>query len=180
MISRLCFLFTSDVVIYFQVVLKLSYYCSYKLLESWFKIYIFPFRVKLFYCTRRMGTFIWGQTKNMCVSGYRPSPSLGHRPWFFYRRFWFFTINLFFSQRNVFSFKSIFVATYIKNNFTKSIFVTFARSGQHVSRDQTVSHWKWRNNEPWHRVTDWKMSIKQFCFYKTYFWQTKLFQKIKK
>ena len=105
---------------------------------------------------------------------------LGHRPWFFYCRFWFFTINWFFSQKNVFCFKSISVATYIKNNFTKSVFVTFARSGQHVSRDQTVSYWKWRNNEPWHRVTDWKMSIKQFCFYKTYFRQTKLFQKIKK
>ena len=37
-----------------------------------------------------------------------------------------------FLAENVFSFKSIFVASYIKNNFTKSVFATFVRSGQHV------------------------------------------------
>ena len=31
--------------------------------------------------------------KNMCVSGYRPSLSLSHRPWVFYCRFWFFTTD---------------------------------------------------------------------------------------
>ena len=41
--------------------------------------------------------------------------------------------------KNVFSVKSVLVATYIETNFTKSVFVTFARCRQHVSRDQTVS-----------------------------------------
>ena len=46
----------------------------------------------------------------------------------------------FFSQKSVFSFKSISVTTYIKNNFSKSVFVAFAHSWQQVRRDQTVSH----------------------------------------
>ena len=69
----------------------------------------------------------------------------------------FLFYNWFFSQKNVFSFKTIFVATYIKNNFTKSAYVTFTHSWQRVSRDQTVSHWNLRSNELWHHVTDWKM-----------------------
>ena len=32
--------------------------------------------------------------KNMCVSGYRPSLSLGHRPWFFYCRLCFLQLIL--------------------------------------------------------------------------------------
>ena len=88
--------------------------------------------------------------------------------------------NWFFSQKSVFSFKSIFVATCIKNNFSKSVFVTFVRSWQHVRRDQTVSHWKWRSSGPWHQATDWKCRYSSSVFIKTYFRQIKLMKKIKK
>ena len=65
-----------------------------------------------------------------------------------------FFYNWFFSQKNVFSFKSIFVVTYIKTNFnTKSVFATFARCRQHVSRDQTVSQW---NEGATSRDTTWQ------------------------
>ena len=37
-----------------------------------------------------------------------------------------FFYNYIFSQKNIFSFKSIFVKNYNKTNFTKSIIVTFA------------------------------------------------------
>ena len=48
----------------------------------------------------------WGQTKKMCVSGYRPSLSLGHRPWFFQYHFWYFTIDS--SRRKCFQFQLYF------------------------------------------------------------------------
>ena len=109
--------------------------------------------------------------KNMCVSSYRPSLSLSHRPWVFFLLLFLVFYNWFFSQKNVFSFKSVFVATYIKTKFTKSVFVTFARCRQHVSRDQTVSQWKWSSNEPWHHVTDWKYRYTSSVFNKKYFKQ---------
>ena len=42
----------------------------------------------------------------------------------FYCRFWFF-YNLFFSQKNVFSYKSIFVATYVKTDSTGDTVISY-------------------------------------------------------
>ena len=67
------------------------------------KLHTFMWMAKVVY-------FFWyhlGQTKKMCVSGYRPSLSLGHWPWCFYCRFWFFTIDS--SRRKMFSVSSLFL-----------------------------------------------------------------------
>ena len=99
-----------------------------------------------------------GQTKNMCFR--LPTvPKFKSSTLSFLLSFLVF-YNWFFSQKSVFSFKSVFVASYIKNNFTESVFVTFARCRQHASRDQTVSQWKWSSNEPWYHVTDWKIQCR--------------------
>ena len=88
--------------------------------------------------------------------------------------------NWFFARKNVFSFKSVFVATYIKTNFTKSVFVTFVRRRQHVNRDQTVSQWKLSSNEPWHHVTDWKCRYTSYVFIKSTSGKSKIISKNKK
>ena len=87
--------------------------------------------------------------------------------------------NWFFSQKNVFSFKSVVVVTYIKTNFTKSVFVAFAHCRQHVSRDQTVSQWKWSSNEPWYHVTDWKCRYNSSVFIKSTSGKSKIISKNK-
>ena len=92
----------------------------------------------------------------MRASGYPPFLSLGHRLSFFIVVFGF--LQLIFLAEKCFKFQFYFVATYIKNNFTKSVFVTFVRCRQHVSRDQTVlaNENQWRSNEPRHHVADRK------------------------
>ena len=88
--------------------------------------------------------------------------------------------NWFFSQKKIFSFKSVFVASYIKNNFTKSVFVTFACCRQHVSRDQTVSQWKRSSNKPWHHMTDLKCRYTSSDFIKRTSGKSKIISKNKK
>ena len=109
-------------------------------------------RVTLF-CSCLLG---WAKHKNTCVSGYRPSLGLGHRPWFFYCCFWFF-YNWFFSEKNVSTFKSqltLKVTTCIKADCNKRLeticFWSVRARQKQVSRDQTVSKGKWRSNEPWY------------------------------
>ena len=75
----------------------------------------------------QLKAYILGQTKNMCVSGYRPSLSLGHRPSFFYCCFCFFTID----------------SSHRKTNFTKSLeMIRFCNNRALQTtrqQDQTVS-----------------------------------------
>ena len=90
-----------------------------------------------------------GQTKKYVCFRLPTVPKFRSPTLIFFIGVFGFFYNCFFSQKNVFSFQFIFVATYIKNNFSKRVFVAFERSGQHVSRDQTVRH----------HLTDWNWNV---------------------
>ena len=73
----------------------------------------------------------------MCVSGYRPSLSLGHQPWFFYCRFWLFTIDS--SRRKMFSASSLFLLQHIWKITLLKVFLLRSRAVDNTSAEIKLS-----------------------------------------
>ena len=119
--------------------------------------------------------------KNMCVSGYRPSLSLSHRPWVFHCRFWFFITD--FSRRKMFSVSSLFLLHLILKITSLKVFLSRLRTADNTSAEIKPffnSQWKWSSNEPWHHVTDWKCRYTSSVFIKYTSGKSKIISKNKK